>query len=129
MSSKCNPITFLVVFGAQRLTGPGTVIEPTTGYASQSSQPSLQSELNIGTAELNSRLAGAARYGSAQLASTGNTLGASSTDSELRPKATVMVVKPILNVDRYLQQHARNAALSGKGGTSFAKTAAFKIEQ
>lgn len=124
-------VTFLVVIGAQRVSITGTDVGQSPQYASQKAQPAFQVP--------NSVLAGQRPTNgsaSAQLASSGNSSsGWQSTkvaptyiDGQ-KSAAQVVTVVPIENVNLYLQQHARNAAISGVGGAPFARTAAFKIEE
>ena len=120
-------VTFLVVFGAQRLSVSDTGAAPQPRFASQSELSNYQVEPGVlkngATATYNKK------YGEAQLASTGTKAGNLSAANDQRAKVRPVTVKPVKNIDLYMQQHARNAALSGVGGSAFAKTAAFKIEQ
>jgi ethanolamine utilization microcompartment shell protein EutS len=74
--------------------------------------------------------------GAAHLTSTGDetsTVNRTRSVREYVPnnqnKIQHVSVKPIENVDLYLQQHARNAISTGMGGIPFAKTAAFEVQQ
>jgi sigma-E factor negative regulatory protein RseA len=120
-------VTFLVVFGAQRLSVSGTDVIPQASFANQSELSSFQVEQgvlkNSGTATYKNS------YGGAQLASTGTKADNLSAANDQRADVRSATVKPVRDIDLYLQQHARNSALSGVGGTAFAKTAAFKVEQ
>lgn len=124
-------VAFLVVFGAQRVSLSGTDFSSPLQFADQSDPPSFQvtqSKPGNDRAPAHNSTYGAARLASTESQVTGIEAARVNND-DLRAVAQSVSMKPIENIDLYLQQHARNAALSGVGGSGFAKTAAFKIEQ
>jgi len=125
-------VTFLVVIGAQRVSVTGTDVGQSPQFASQKAQPAFQVPGSVlgGQRSTNGNA-------SAQLANSGNSGSGWQSSTKVAPRyivgqqssAQVVRVVPIENVNLYLQQHARNAAISGVGGAPFARTAAFKIEE
>ncbi|MBV1916032.1 MAG: sigma-E factor negative regulatory protein [Pseudomonadales bacterium] len=127
-------VTFLVVVGAQRFTVSDAGISSAPELASQSSSSTYQ--VDKGAATLRELANYNSGNGAVQLASVESNASGVPVTQSLQPSITdsqkgtwSISDKQADGLDVYLQQHARNAVSSGRGGIPFAQTASFKIDQ